>query len=227
VVWTRALPLKVKVAEVKDAKVTLPVGQKQGVKIDCDVLVEKGGKVAAALTVVKVEGDSCRAVAKPGSPGKVQPGDEVTVMTWAPVEVINKGGKRKRTRNPRPHSAATDAGGVAYLGLTGGNDAKPRVLRWSPDGKKWEEDTPPDLSGNPMLSAWGKKVACLWFAAGAVHLSVRPAGGKWAKARKIAEEKEGVNTLAVPQDAPEKFLPVAWGTRTRRAVKVVAVPAGE
>jgi hypothetical protein len=227
VVWTRALPLKVKAGEVRDGKVKLPVGLDRGVKVDCDVLLEKDGNVAAVLTVAEVEADSCLAIPKPGSPGSVRPGDELTVMTWAPVEVISKGGKRKRTRNPRPQSAATDAGGVAYLGLTGGNGAKPRVLRWGPTEKKWGDDAPPGLAGNPMLSAWGKKMACLWFAAGAVHLSVKPADGKWGPARKIAEEQEGVNTLAVPQDAPEKFLPVAWGTRTRRAIKVVAVPAGE
>ena len=44
---------------------------------------------------------------------------------------------------------------------------------------------------------------------------------------KIADAPDGVNTLAVPQIAPEKFLPVAWGNKGKSAIRVLAVPAGK
>ncbi len=229
VVWSRAVALQVKVKQAEDGKVVLPVGSKQGVKIDGNVVLEKAGKTIAALTVVKLEEESCVAIEKPGPAGKVRPGDEVTVMTWTPAEIISKAVKRQRTHNPRPHSAATDAAGTVYLGLSAGRKGTPgpKVLRYDAAAKKWAEDSPPELKGNPMLSAWGGRMACLWFSEGAIRLSLKPAGGKWSAARKIAEEQEGINTLAVPQVSPEKFLPVAWGTKSRKSIKVVAVPAGK
>ncbi len=229
-VWSRAVPLKAKVKEVKaGGKAVLPVGANQGVKIDCDVLLEKDGKVVSILTVVELVEGSCTAVTRPGSTGKIRAGDQVTVMTWSPAEVISKNRERQRTHSPHPHSVATSAGSIVYLGLTASRDGDPasRVLRYDAAARKWVEDSPPGLAGAPMLAAWNEKMACLWPGKEGIMLSVKSPGGKWSAARKIAAEQGGINTLAVPQVAPKKFLPVAWGTRSRKAIRVVAIPAGK
>jgi len=221
-VWTRAAPLKVKAGEVKDGKVALPAGARQGVRRDCNALLEKGGKLLATLTVDRVDDEGCVAVELPGPAGAVKPGDEVTVMTWTPEEVILKGAGGERSRTPRPHSAATDSAGGAWLGVTG-----PKVLRCDAGGKSWAEDSPPGLKGNPMLSALGRGLACLWAGDGGIWLSLRPEGGPWGPARKVADEPEAIEDLAVPQNAPEKFIPVAWSTKSRKAIKAAAVPVKE
>ena len=223
VVWTRAMPLEAKAGEVKDGRVTIPLGAKQGVRRDDNVLVEKGGKVAAVLTVDQVGEESCVAIELPGPAGAVKAGDELTVIVWTAEEVIMKGEGGSRSRTPRPHSAATAADGTAYLAVT----APSKVLRFEGEGKKWVEDSPAGLGGKPMLVAWGGKMACLWAGEGGIFLSVRGEGGKWSAARKVAEETEAVQDLAAPQVAPEKFIPAAWSPKSNKTIKVVAVPMGE
>ena len=44
------------------------------------------------------------------------------------------------------------------------------------------------------------------------------------KAQKVADEPEAIEDLAVPQVAPDKFIPVAWATKGRKAIKAAAVP---
>ncbi|MFH1024496.1 MAG: sialidase family protein [Planctomycetota bacterium] len=218
-VWTRAVPLRTNVKEAADGKVVLPLGAKQGVKRDGNVFLEKDGKVSATLTVDNVEDDRSVAIELPGPAGVVKAGDEVTVMTWTIEEVLLKGSGNERSRTPRPQSAATDAAGVVYLGVTG-----PKVLRYDASGKTWLDDSPPELKGNPLLSVCGKKLACLWIGEGGVFLSVKPEGGKWGPAKKIVDEPEAIEDLAAPQNAPEKFIPAAWSAKSRKAIKTVAVP---
>jgi hypothetical protein len=223
VVWNRATTLAAKAGEVKDGRVAIPVGAKQGVRIDANVLLEKDGKVLAVLTVDKVEPERCTALEPPGPGGAVKAGDELKVMVWTPEEVILKGTGGARSRSPRPHSAATDAAGVAYLAVT----APSKVLRLEAKDGKWVEDSPPELGAKPMLVTWGPKMACLWAGEGGIYLSIRGADGKWSAARKVAEEQEKLEDLAAPQIAPEKFIPFAWSTASRRFIKVGTVPAGQ
>ena len=82
---------------------------------------------------------------------------------------------------------------------------------------------PKELKVKPMLSLWNNKVVCVWAGNGGIHMSVRNGKGEWTPAKKVADEEGTVDTLAVPQIAPEKFIPIAWSTTKRVYIKVVAV----
>ena len=147
-------------------------------------------------------------------------------LTWSPAVVI-LGGK-ERSRSPRPHSVATTVEGVMYLAVVGGRRVPvSKVLRFDADKAAWIEDSPPGLRGKAMLASWGSAMVCIWQTDGRIVLSVKPKGGPWGPPKKVADEPLPITTLAAPQVAPENFLPLAWGNRSGRVVKLVAVPAAK
>jgi hypothetical protein len=223
IVWTYAESMKVKVKDVKEGKIWLDAGFEKGLKIRGNILVQKNGKTAAVLDIIKLDKDSACAVENPGPAGVVKPGDEVTAMVWVPETIISKGTERSKTHNPRPHSVVTDSQGVLYVAITHDRKAWSKILRYDDKAKKWEEDMPAELKMKPMLSVWGTKVVCVWAGNGGIHLSIRNGKGEWTSAKKIADEDGSVDTLAVPQVSPEKFIPIAWSTTKRLFIKVVAV----
>lgn len=147
------------------------------------------------------------------------PGTELTAFTWIKEEVIVQGSGSERSKSPRPHSAATSSAGTVYLGITG-----PKVLSWDSDRSRWKEDSPIELKGNPLLSSCGDTIVCLWIEGKDILICVKPEGGKWGLVKRIVRESEFAEDLAAPQNAPENFVPLAWSTRNRKAIKTMAVP---
>jgi hypothetical protein len=217
-VFARARRVKVKIAAVaEDGRATLDAGADRGLRKYGAVLVEQDGKPAAVLALTSVSADAAVGECRSGRREAVAAGAEAVGFTWTKPEVISKKGRRA--------SLATASDGTLYA-LIAGRNVKSVVLRY--DGETWAEDTPPDLpsAGGPMpqLARCGDRIACVWNLRGKLSMSVRSEPGGWGKARLLAEEEEPVASLAVPQVAPKAFLPVAWSTRSRKFIKVVAVP---
>jgi hypothetical protein len=223
-VWSTAVPVRVKVKSVHDREITLDAGLERGIKVDCNAVLETEGKTLAILTILNVEEGRSTAAVEPSPGGSVEVDDELVALTWSPAAVILEG--KERSRSPRPHSVATDTEGVPYLAAVGGRRTPfSKVLRFDADKDAWVEDSPPGLEGRAMLASWGPSMVCVWQTGGAIVLSLKPKGGAWRAAKKVADEPLPLATLAMPQIAPDEFLPLAWGNRGGRTVRLVAVPA--
>ncbi|MFW6158306.1 MAG: hypothetical protein ACOC8E_02995 [Planctomycetota bacterium] len=199
-----------------DGGVTFDAGSKAGVLRYGAFFVKEDDRTTHVLRVLEVAGDEATATVVSGEPDGIRPGDRVVGVTWTKPRTIS--------RKMRPASVVTTSDGTLFV-LLMARRVPAEVRRY--DGETWTEDTPPDLgrsAPDPILIASGQRVACAWNKRGKIMLTVRGREGKWGRSRQIAEEAEPLTILAGPGAAPESFIPVAWSTRSRDFIKVVAVP---
>ncbi len=216
IVWSQARCITARVKAVgKDGAVTLDVGARHGVRRD-GTFVDENTYLPHAFRVTEVKPDESRAVLWDGIGNITKAGESLSGFAWTKPKPI--------TRQHRSCCVATGSDSRLYV-LATAPKAVGKVLRF--DGKGWTDDTPPDLVRSaplPLLVACGDRMACVWNANGKLMLSIKPNGGKWGAAKLVAEEKEPMVSLAAPQIAPDAFIPIAWSTKSRKFIKVVAVP---
>ncbi|MFO7900727.1 MAG: sialidase family protein [Planctomycetota bacterium] len=217
VVFSRTRPIETEVKRLgDDQRVIVNAGAKAGVLRYGTFFVVDGDKTTHVLQVLDLADDEATTIVESGKAAAIEPGDRVVGVTWTKPEPIS--------RKMRRASVATTSDGTLFV-LLMGRRVPAEVRRY--DGETWADDTPPDLgrsAPDPVLIASGRRVACAWNKRGKIMLILRGEHGKWTKSRPIAEETEPVTILAAPQTAPESFVPVAWATRSRDFIKVVAVP---
>ena len=214
--WSRAVPVRTKVAALKEGgAIEVAAGTSAGIRIGANLVMERNGKYLAAFTVTKTTGNMSTAAPDPGPAGIAKEGDELLAFAWSPASDIEKG-------RWEPSSAATLPDGTVFAALQSPGKA-PKVMRL--EGGRWVQDSPAGIGGwRPMLSACGGRLTCAWFEGKTVFLCARGPDGKWGGAKKIAEEQDLIETIAAPLVGPENFVPIAWSTKKRDAVKVAAVP---
>jgi hypothetical protein len=139
-------------------------------------------------------------------------GDNLTSWTWFDPA--------KRAWTP-PAQVFRSFGGTASAAAAGEKTIY-AALRTSAklmrlDGDKWVEDAPADYSGRGLLSVSGRTLWCFWpeekDGKTLIMAARKPPDGAWSAPEKLAEETEKLQGLAAPVNAPEGFVPLAWGPR--------------
>jgi len=217
IVYSQARQVETHIARVDAVeRAALAAGSELGLRTGGAVLIRRDDKTVATLRLVDVGAKESVAVIESGDRKAVRRDAAALGFAWSAPKPI--------TRRHRSCCVATGRDGRLYV-LATAPKALGKVFCF--DGKTWSDDTPPELTRSipmPLLVACGDRMACVWNANGKLMVSVKPNGGKWGAAKQVAEEKEPMASLAAPQTAPDAFIPIAWSTKSRTFIKVVAVP---